>query len=416
MSVTALDLQALIITTLSDSDSTILTGLRSVVPSFWTLWNRQGYMPELQYWYTRRDAIRYVQAYVKGQIDFMTRNATANRNMTASSLQDSAMDAVSTESAASSADRSSSSSYSDVTNSSGSGKTKVTRDSKQDTLGGGTLGNNVSMRDTGSGANSSLITTYLESDSHVNSSSCNSGVERLYAIHEITSGVGGNSAFHYRENASAKQGYAFNVILNNSVTDSATSELEDGQSEETNFSSGDSSTLARLSDVRTNHLLQTSSQPIGDNYSNFYADRKTGLNTTTTGESHLTAKPEDNYSTYTMTGSGSGSMTGTGVGGSSMRASSTRTATGTGSAHRLSISASNMTTTMEKLHQRFLHLNDLWERANEMIDWYEKQRLALPVHVFKELTLQYPDGVNAEAANRFLIKTPLGMPRPLVAM
>ena len=109
-----------------------------------------------------------------------------------------------------------------------------------------------------------------------------------------------------------------------------------------------------------------------------------------------------------MTGSGSGLMAGTGIGGSTMTASSARAATGTGEAHRLSVAASNTTLTMEKLHQRFLHLQELWQKATEMINWFENQRLVLPAYVFEAMTMQYPDGLNAAAANQMLIKTPYG--------
>ena len=66
---------------------------------------------------------------------------------------------------------------------------------------------------------------------------------------------------------------------------------------------------------------------------------------------------------------------------------------------------------MERLHQRFLHLQDLWQKSNTMIQWFESQRLNLAPYVMQTITIQYPDGLNADAANLYLVKTPFGTPR-----
>jgi len=412
MGVTSTDLQNLIIDTLSNSDSSVLAGLRSVVPQFWILWNRQGYIPELQYWYCRRDAIRYVQAFVKGQIDFLRKNMTASRDMTASSRQDASMTASGTETASSNADRSSSSSYSDATDASGSSSSKSSRNASQSSSGSG------AMRDTGSGSNSSSQSSSLSSSSSVNASSCDSSASSLYHRHEVTDtsspdtwGADGTNwdhpgmAYHRRENRSAKLGMDVNIGIGAGDTESETQEYERGFTEETNARIGNSKYLARISDVRTNTLTQTANQ---SSSASFNANRTSSDALSSSGASHMTSSSSSSYS---MTGSGSGSMTGTGLGGSTMTASSTRSASGTGEAHRVSVAASNTTLTMEKLHQRFLHLQDLWQKATDMIQWYEKQRLAIPAYVFQTIIIQYPDGLNADAANQMLVKTPYGTPR-----
>lgn len=411
MGITTTDLQNLVITTLADADVTLLAELRAVVPQFWLLWNRQGYLPELQYWYVRRDAIRYAQAFVKGQIDFLRKNMTATRNLTASSRQDASMLATGTENATSNADRASASNYSDGTDASGSSTSTSNRNSSQSTTGSG------AMSDTGAGTHAASQTSTLASSSTMNASSCDSSVSSLYQRHEITDTAnpdwgddGWNPdhpgmAYHRRENRSAKLGLDINIGIGAGDTESETQEYERGFTEETNARIGNSKYLARVSDARVNTSSQTADQ---SSSSSFNAHRTTTDALTSSGLSYMTASAT---SSYTMLGSGSGTMAGTGTGGSSMTASSTRTATGTGEAHRLSVAASNTTLTMEKLHQRFLHLHELWTKATEMIQWYEKQRLAIPVYVFQALTTQYPEGLNAMAANQMLVKTPYGTPR-----
>lgn len=415
MSVTSTDLQNLIIDTLSNADATVLAGLRSVVPQYWILWNRQGYLPELQYWYTRRDAIRYVQAFVKGQIDFLRRNMTASRDMTASSRQDTRMDAVSTENATSNADRSSSSVYSDASNSSGSGSSSSSRNASQTTTGSG------AMLDDGSGSNLASQSSTYSSNSTINASSCDSSASTLIGRQTVSNGgldnlgnpIADGPAFHNRNHSATKEGVGatggidigIGVDLGGSSNRTITYELEDGSNVTTNSQDGQSKFVSRLSDARANTMSQSASQ---SSSSSFNAHRTTSDSLVSSGSSRMASS---STSTFSMTGSGSGSMTGSGLGGSTMTASSTRAAVSTGDAHRVSVAASNTTLTMEKLHQRFLHLQDLWEKATEMIQWYEKQRLAIPVYVFQSITLQYPDGLNADAANQMLVKTPYGTPR-----
>lgn len=408
MSVTATDFQNLIINTLSNADPTALAGLQLNVPRYWTLYTRQGVLPELQYWYCRREAISYLMACLNQQIDFMRRNTDATRAMTASMRQDNSMSASASEDAASNADRSSSSSYSALTTSTGSGSSASNRSSSQ------VMNASGSLSDTGSGANSASQNMTMTSSSSVNASSCDStatsrtgaNVVEGYLVHNNASekaggglffGAGGNITFSSTyeklpEVASSGDDWATAGDVVNTVTS-------------TQFTRSDSAYLARLNDVRANSMSQSSTQ---SSSSNFNANRVTSETMTASGASHATSSMTN---TFSLSGSGSGSMTGTGVGGSSMTGTSARTASGSGEAHRLSVAQSVMTSTLEKLHQRFLHLQEMWKAANEMIAWFEKQRLSLPYYVLQAITIQYPEGVNANVANQMLVKTPYGTPR-----
>jgi hypothetical protein len=414
MSVTASDLQNLIITTLSNADPTALAGLQANVGKYWTLFNRQGVLPELQYWYCRREAIRYLMACLTQQVDFMRRNTDSTRAMTASMRQDNTMTASASEDATSVANRSSSSSYSALTTSTGSGSSTSNRSASQ------TMRDNSSLSDVGAGSNSSKTTMAMASGSTINSSSCDStATERT--------GVDAMDGYRVHNNGSEKAQGGGTIGIGGQVTFSSTYEsmpesvtqpdtwaaIGEPVNVVTNiqYTRGNSGYLAKLNDTRTNTFLQTTDTPIAFNYSNFNANRTTSDVMRASGSSLSTSTSANNFS---LSGSGSGSMTGTGAGGSSMTAASTRTATGSGEAHRLSVSQAVMTLTLEKLHQRFLHLQEMWKAANEMIEWFEKHRLSLPYYVLQAITIQYPNGCNADAANLFLVKTPFGTLSPQV--
>jgi hypothetical protein len=389
MSVTATDLQNLIITSLSDADPTAVAGLQANVPKYWSLWNRQGVLIELQYWYTRRDAIRYLMACINSQTDFLRRTQSASRAMTLSSLQNATMSASGSEVASSLANRSSSSSYSDGTVSTGTGSSLSNRNASQSMSG------SSSLSDTGSGTNSASQSSSLTSSSTVNASSSDSTGALRYSIREVC-------GYHERDNGSGKASLGIQPGIGGAVTDSFTIEREYGTITQTNSGAGNSAYTAKQNDTRANSSIQESQRASS---SSFTAHRITADTMSSSGSSHFTAS---SASSFSMSGSGSGAMTGTGAGGSAMTASSSRVASSAGEAHRLSNAASQMNSSMERLHQRFLHLRELWVKANEMIKVFEKQRLNLSAYTMQAITIQYPTGVNADTANAFLVRTPFG--------
>ena len=393
MSVTDLDLQNLIITTLSDADPTALAGLQSNVPRYWLLWARQGYLPELRYWYVRREALRYLMACLTQQIDYVRRSGSASRVMTASSRRDSEMAASGSETASSLANRSATSNFSSATTSSGSGSSSMNRNAHQSQSGSG------SMSDTGSGTNQSSQTSTLESSSSVEATASDSSAAQSQETHEVC------GAYEHR-NASGKVSAGVNLGVGGAITYSGTYELippENNTISTVRTSNSVSQSVQKERDVRSNSSVQHSDR---SSSSYFNANRTASESMSASGGASMASSSSSSFS---LTGSGSGSMTGSGAGSSNMTGSSVRDLTGTGEAHRLSNAQSATTNTMARLHQRFLHLQEMWKRANEMIRWFEKQRLNLPAYVFQTLTLQYPDGLNADIANQYLVKDPYGL-------
>jgi hypothetical protein len=396
MSVTATDLQNLVITRLSNADPTALTGLQFNVPKYWQLWNRQGVLPELQYYYTYREAIRYLMACLNQQVDYARRTQSASRNMTASSLANDTMTATGIETATSLANRSSSSAYSDVSNSTGTGSGASNRSASQ------VMNANSSMSDTGSGANASSQASTLTSSSSVNASSCDSMASDQMRVTDVA-----GEQKHLTRSDKRSVGAA---IVGAGVTENFSATFEEmpianNTTTNINTSGAQSQYIARQNSQQVNALLQTSTQ---SSSSHFNSNRVSSDTMTGSGSSVMTSSSSSSFS---MAGSGSGSMTGTGAGGSSMTASSSRVSVARGEAHRLAVNASASNSTMERLHQRFLHLQELWKQANETIKWFEAQRLGLTPYVLQALVTQYPDGINAAAANQMLVKTPYGTPR-----
>jgi hypothetical protein len=113
-----------------------------------------------------------------------------------------------------------------------------------------------------------------------------------------------------------------------------------------------------------------------------------------------------------MAGSGLGTSSSTGSSASSATGIATRTSHADGEAHRSSTGTSGMDSLMERLHQRFLHLQELWQMANEMIKWLESQRLSLSPYRITQITAEFPEGVAGatvgQLSNRYLVKQPSG--------
>ena len=396
MSVTANDLQNLIITSLSNADPTALAGLQTNVPRYWLLWARQGVLPELRYWYTRRDAIRYLMACLNQQTDYARRAQNATRALNASSLNNDSMTATAAEYATSLANRSSASNYSDATNSSGSGSSISNRSSAQ------TMNASSVMSDTGSGANAAHNESTMASSSSVNAASCDSMVSEQSSVNDVT-GFREHKAWSDKRAVGASA-FGAGATFNFSSTYQQLP-LDGNYNRSITTRTGESESTARQSDTRANAMTQAGAQTSS---SSFNANRTNSNTMTATGSSVMTGS---STSTFSMSGSGAGSMTGTGAGGSTMTASSSRVATSRGEAHRLAVAASTSNSTMERLHQRFLHLQDLWQKSNAMIQWFESQRLNLAPYVMQTITIQYPAGLNADAANLYLVKTPFGVPQ-----
>jgi hypothetical protein len=394
VSVTALDLQNLIIDSLSNADPTARTGLQLNIPRYWTLFNRQGTMIELQYYYTRREGIRYLMACLNRQIDYQRSANSASRNSTDSSRQDMTSSGNSLTTSASVSNRSMASQSVDETNSSGSGSSSMNRHNSQ------TMDDNSGSSDTGSGSNLGHQESLMASSSTTNGSTSDSTSSEQRSAREVT-------GFHRRMNESSKVSVGgelgFIVGLSGAITVMDTGELEDGEIMDSQTSQGTGVSDSKLSNNSSNLSDQSADQ---SSSSSFNANATSHGNMTASGISYMRASAT---STSTMTGAGSGSMDSSGAGNSTMTSNSTRLANSTGEAHRLTVAASASNSTMEKLHQRFLHLQELWKKANEMIEWFEKQRLNLPAYTLQAIAIQFPDGLNADAANRYLVKTPFGL-------
>jgi hypothetical protein len=399
MGVTDADFQQLIITSLANADPTALAGLQHNVPLYWNLHARQGVLPELRFWYTKREAIRYLMACINQQTDYMRRTNTATRAMTASSRQDSQMDASATETATSLANRTSSSYYNSATNSSGSGSSVMNRSANQ------VMNANGSMSDTGQGANTGNQTSLMSSSSTVSAVSSDASAMARNTVHEVC-------GTYEHVNQSVKVSAGVNPGIGGALTYTDTYEYIPPANDTittSDLGNSVSQSVSKQNDLRNNTMTQSASQ---SSSSYFNANRVSSDVMTASGSSVMTSSAS---STFSLVGSGAGAMTGAGAGSSTMIGSSTRVENGTGEAHRISNALSTMVSSLEKLHQRFLHLQEMWAKANEMIDWFEKQRLNIPVNVFQMITLQYPDGLNADAANAYVIKTPRGwltMPLP----
>lgn len=389
MSLNETDFKNLVITSLSQADPSVQASLEVQVPRYWTLWARQGVLPELRYWYVRREAIRYLMGGVNRQIDYLRREENATRASNQNSRQDSSMTAGSHEDASSLSNRDSSSTYADETNSIGSSSASSNRSSSQSSSG---LSN---MTDTGSGANSSSQNSSLASTSTVNASASDSNSMNSNSSRHLGGG-------HYFTNGSNKVGGQITLGAGGGSTDLATNQSENGTIVDDSTSSRTITYQATQTDQRANTLALSSNQ---SSNSHFTANMHSVSSVVADSSSHAAS---DSSSTRSLEGSGSGSMTGTGAGSSVMAADGTRAAVGTGESHQRTSAQATTNSQMEKLSQRFTHLREMWKRANDMIEWFEKERLRLAPYVLKAITLQYPEGANADVANQFLVQTPYG--------
>lgn len=392
MTVTATDLQNLIINSLSDADPTARTGLQAYVPAYWALWARQGVLPELQYWYTRRDAVRYLMAGVTRQVDYFHRSQNATRAGASNTRHDSSMTASATETASSLADRSSSSQYDDATDSSGSGSSTSNRSSSQ------TADHTASMTDIGSGSNSSLQTSSLSATSSV-SGAANDATSTTANLYRHLGGA------HTTTSGFDKVGGQIFLGAGGGSTDTTNTGSTSGTITDDTSGTRSSTYTAYHSEHRANNSSETTARPLASNFSNFTANMHSSDSAVADGSGSASSH---SVSSFTMSGSGTGSMTATGTGGSTMTGDISRTSHADGEAHHTRDARSQMTSTLEKLHQRFVHLQEMWARANDMIEWFEKQRLSLSPYLFQAMTLQYPEGLNADAANLYIARTPLG--------
>lgn len=427
MSVTAVDFQNLIVATLSDADATLQEELQGKMSFYWRLHARAPYL-ELRYWYVRRDLIRVAMACVTRQVDYIRRNQNSARTSVESSRQDSTMSASSEENGSGEANRSSESQFDDETNSTGSASSNASRNSSQSANG------EMHYTDTGTGL--SYASRHLHSETETTE---RGEVETVqdddYALIHDRTGSGYRSGL--TSQATDPDAFGINVgVFTQSVTieigtpwgtisfdlpipfdiekstyTAGTLATHDEATDDMTGSLGGDKIREQITDInvltqpkRELHMTLTDAPARAhSSHSEFTAN--VVQTETATADSSMTANAAS-ASNFEMTGSGSGTSSSEGTSGSSMLATSTRTSHSDGEASRSSQATMQMNALMERLNQRFLHLQELWENANAMIQWLESQRLALPAYVIQQITIQYPEGMSAnisQIANQYLV-------------
>ncbi len=444
MAVNAVDYQNLIVASLSDADVSLQTELEAKISFYWRLHARAPYL-ELRYWLTRRDMIRVAMACVTRQVDYLRRNLNSSRQSIESSNQVSTMTAQSEENGSSVSDRSAESQYDDETNSTGIGSSSMSRNSTQSANG------EMHFTDTGQGLN------YVSRHLHNETETTERGqVETVqdddYAVLSDRTGGG------YREGQTDIEtnpgGYGLDIgvfsaaitieinfpsintpfgtftfdpwilsipiplsITKSTTTNGSVSTHDEVVHDITGALGGDM-VREQISDInvlvqpkRELHMTMTDAPARAhSSHSEFTANViQTEVATT---NSNMTASGLSSSSNE-MTGAGSGTASSTGTSESSLIGSSSRSAHGEGTAQRSTQSVSQMDSLMERLHQRFLHLQSLWKQADEMIRWLESQRLGVPAYVVQQITIQYPEGVQTQniasltaVANQYLVRQP----------
>lgn len=439
MSVLATDFKTLIVASLADADESLRPTLEAKINFYWRLHNRAPY-PELHYWLTRRDMIRVAQGCVRRQIDYLRRNQNSSRQMTSSSRQDSSMTASSEDNASSVANRSSESEYNDEINSAGTASGAASRNSSQsssstsdyaDTGAGASLQTRVMHSEnqveergdvqtiededmglthnrTTQGARSGgtdLITT--PADYGIEASAFFDSIHIVIAIPDIpafASPFGDFGPFVIPD-------IEFDVpipfaIKKETRTITAMQSNEDGE-EDVGGALGGDMISERISDINVISLPTTDSFAATNDVQ--HSENEFTANVVQVGNgsaSSSMAASSSSSSNESMTGAGAGTSSMTGASTSTMLGTAARVYHADGESHRYNQGVTGTDSIMEKLHQRFLHLQELWAMANETIKLLESQRLSLTHYQITAITINYPEGVDAVAANALLVKLP----------
>lgn len=421
MGLNAANFQALIIASLSDADPTVLETLQAQVPFFWSLHARTA-LPELRYWLTRRDAIRAAQACVTRQVDNIRRTMNSARTSVENSRQDSETLATSQENSISEAVRSSTSQFNNLTESLGAGANSASRSSTQSATSA------MTFSDVGTGSSTQNRRMHQDTyTSEVGNVSRNDTVQ-----YDLRHERGRDAGDGTTRNLNVYQYPNWIVDINpfdGSILPSNTAETRTKMDTYTrsvvhehiysaDAGKGSISDPFRISESRVTLTVtpkrtvdsELYDRPVADAgastpsaFSTFTAN--VDSSESANASSSMTATGASSLQTE-MSGVGSGNTLANGTSTSAMVATATRTVTGDGEAHRSNQLTSQMESLLERLHQRFLHLQDLWKQADETIKLFESQRLALTPYIISQITIQYPDGIDAVTANAFLVKQP----------
>lgn len=419
----ATDFQNLIISSLSQLDPSALPELQENVPLFWLLHARQGRLPELRYYYTRRDAIRLLMGCTRKQIDYIRRNSDSTRTSQDTERQDSTMDASSQDDSSSLSDRTSQSESDDSMTSSGSGSGGGSQVSSQHSS------QSMDFRDTGFGSN------YVSSRSESNTIASERGeiqttedtdMARRHERHGDGYRAGSSTQTTTRS-AAVFTDYIpvhidtpfgpidfnfappFEVIQQTGTHGSFNSHEE--QHDDMWGTLGSDRTAVITSDItiltqpkRESHTTSSLTHPRAhSSHSEFHANAVMTQSGSSASESDGS---NSSSSTHSMTGSGTSSSSSNGSSHSEMAATSTRVGHSDGETHRSNQALTRTDSMTERLHQRFTHLKELWDAATQMIKWIEAQHLGTPAYVFQRIAAEYPEGVDAATANQLLVSAP----------
>lgn len=420
---TATDYQALIIASLSSAEPDALEKLTASVPKYWRLHARVPY-PELRYWYVRRDAIRVCMACNTQQIDYARRAQNSRRTSVDSARQDSLAAGAGLDDSAALSDRTASSVYDSAGDSAGSGSSAASRTSSQ------TSASASAYDDTGAGTSSQNRVmhqdTYTSDEGDVKRETAGQYDLRHRRGKDAGDGTTrGLNVYQYPGWEVDINPFDGTVLPSNTAT--TTTQMDSftrSQVSEHVYSGyGSQGSIAepfRESDTivtitrtpRRTADTEMYDRPVADAGSPTPSMSSTFtahvVSSDSASASASSSGSNQSASQLDSSAAGAGASTSSGTSSSSLTASSERTAHGEGETARSMQGASQADSLMEKLHQRFLHLQSLWEQANETIQWLEAQRLALPAYVVRALTIQYPDGLSAQVANAYLITPPGG--------
>lgn len=387
----ATDLQNLIITSLAEADPSALGVLQSNVPLYWQV-HARAFPVELQYWYARRDGIQLLQASLNRQIDYLRRTMNSSRAGFSNSRQDSSLSASSSDDSSAYSNRQSNAQYDDATDSSGSGSSLAQRNGAQ------AAQDDYNYTDAGQGSSSSSRTSTLTASTTIDDLQTDQNNWSQSSSRGVSSNKSDNSM-------QAQIGEAIGAsLLGFSVAEAVT-----GTATQRNnaYSMLDQATNQRNTtytmSLSQSHQAQSSQPSSQSAQSSFTAD--IAYTDVATSSSSMNGSSSSSYQ-FALSGEGAGTMTASSNGASQLSASATRTAHADGEAHSGLSAAMQNNSTMERLHQRFLHLQTLWEKCTAMIEWWEKQRLGVAPYILQEMTLQYPEGCGADIANAFLVEKP----------
>lgn len=392
--VAPIDYQNLIITSLSEADPTAREELQHNVPLYWQLFARTA-LPELRYWYCRREAIRMLMGCLRSEVDYIRRHQDDQRTSFNTARQDSNMLARSVDDGSGRSDRAMSSHYDDETNASGSASSSRARNSAE------SASDVMNYNDSGSGSSSSIQTGTIDGTSTDDGTTHDKNRVDGLTERELNDVHNFNSHVDQVENSfSIGSGGA-----QSTMTTSRPQALNYTNLDTTQYSHDKRDTQHEMTrhDERNNHNTV-------DNETNAHASFQANAIGNDNGVSTMnmtgsgSSQSEDH-----MTGAGSGAMASSGSGATTSLATGSRAAHADGETHMGMQSTTQMNSLMERLHQRFEHLQLLWKNADEMVAWYEKQRLLIAPYVLRAITIQFPEGGDQAIANAYLIKTPMGI-------